>query len=149
MYSASALKRLSEFVSAYGGLRNAARKLNVSPSTLRKVLQGKVLSEPTRIKLEAAFGTITEPAQNADSYRRLEKPVPFAYSPQTPLPLNMGGSLLRCQNEFARLKSFINDCGNIESASTRLGMRYKDSEPRRWASKESEFRTYKLEELQY
>lgn len=98
MYSTSALKRLAEFISAHGGLYSAAWELDVRPSTLEKVLQGRKLSMLTMQKIEARFGVITEPVSQSAP---LEREVIF----------------------LAHLKSFIHDCSSLESASPRLGVR--------------------------
>src|SRR5574337_206090 len=105
MYSALGLKRLSEFISACGGLHNAAMKLKVSPSTLGKILQGKVLSKPTRQKIEAAFGTITEPA------------------PPTMRPKGGTRETGATSSFIGHLTSFIHGCSSLEGASSRLGVR--------------------------
>ena len=105
MYSALGMKRLSEFISACGGLHKAAMKLNLYPSTLEKVLHGRELSKPTRQKIEATFGIITEPAPRAT-------------------PSQRGARITESTSSLmGHLRSFINDCGSIASASTRIGIR--------------------------
>lgn len=105
MYSASALKRLSEFVSAYGGLYSAAWELDVRPSTLQKVLQGRKLSKDTLQKIEVRFGVITEPVSRH-------------------IPLEREANETDSSSIFlAQVTSFIQNCSSLEDASSRLGVR--------------------------
>lgn len=105
MYTALGMKRLSDFISAAGGLYEAAMKLNVYPSTLEKILQGRELSKLTRQKIEDAFGTITGPA------------------PRTTLPQRGAIDTEASSSIIGNLRSFIKECGSIPIASIRLGVR--------------------------
>jgi predicted transcriptional regulator len=105
MYSALALKRLSEFVSACGGLYSAAWELDVRPSTLQKVLQNRKLSKDTLQKIEVRFGVMTEPVSRH-------------------IPLEREANDTDSSSIFlAQLTSFIQNCSSLEGASSRLGVR--------------------------
>lgn len=64
MVDGEGLQRLKVFIEESGGFELAARRLEVWPSTLRKVLAGRRISLPTRSKLDVILGEqITEKRQ--------------------------------------------------------------------------------------
>ena len=56
MVDAEGLRRLKVFIKESAGFEPAARRLDVWPSTLRKVLTGRHISLPTRSKLDTILG---------------------------------------------------------------------------------------------
>ena len=64
MLDGEGLRRLKVFIEESGGFELAARRLDVRPSTFRKVLAGRHISLPTKSKLNAILGEqITEKRQ--------------------------------------------------------------------------------------
>src|SRR5438876_4041214 len=94
----SDLTRLHYFISSSGGVERAALRLNVYPSTLSKILDGREVSAYAKSKVEKAIGPITQPK----SPRALQLP----------------------ESDFiAQIKAFISDCGSLAGAGLRLGLR--------------------------